>query len=273
MGGLWKRNAAVIFGIKGQQGTRVEDLKISFEIEKTSESNTNSATILIYNLNPNHRGILQKEENLFIILEVGYGGEFNQLFIGDISKVIITKQGNDWVTNIEAGDGNQSLKDATLDKSYKNGTPIKTIINDAIDSMKVTGNVVAGVISDVGDEVFQQGVSISDTAKNVIDKLTSKLGLEFSIQDNEIQILGPDSDIGDSAILINPDLGLIGSPIKRDKGIEFTALIFTTKVRPGILVKLESREIEGTFKVRKINFVGDTRGNDWVMKGICDVSK
>ena len=53
MGMLWDRNAAVVFGVRGEQGTRVENLRIAFNIVKTSESNTNASTIVIYNLKLN----------------------------------------------------------------------------------------------------------------------------------------------------------------------------------------------------------------------------
>lgn len=267
---LWKRNIAVIFGPKGEEGTKIIALKVFFEIEKTSESNSNTAKIIIYNLNEDHRGLLQNEENLSIILEVGYGDELNQLFIGDITKVLIEKSGNVWVTTIQAGDGDQGLKEATLDRSYKAGTSLKVVIDDAIESIKNTGEVVTGTIKGLKDEISQHGFSVSGLAKSVIDDITKKQDLEWSIQDNEIGILPIDEDTGEEAIVLTPDTGLIGSPIHREKGIEFTSLIISVKIRPGRVVNIKSRDVSGFFKLRKVVYIGDTDGTEWFMKGICD---
>ena len=270
---LWKRNIAITFGPKGGEGIKVVALRASFELEKTSESSANTAKITIYNLNENHRGLLQNEENVLIILEVGYGEELGQLFIGDVTKVSIMKKGPDWVTSIEAGDGDQGLKDATLDKSYKAGVSLKTVVDDAIKSIKSTGAIVTGTIKGLKEEISQNGFSVSGLAQSVIDDITKKQGLEWSVQDNELNIIPVDEDTGENAMVLTSTTGLVGSPIRREKGIEFMSLITSVEARPGRAVKIESRDITGFFKLRKVTFVGDTDGNAWYMKGVCDEPK
>lgn len=268
---LWDRKAAVTFGVKGEAGTKVTGLRITFSIEKTMESNANIAKITIFNLNETHRGILENEKDLLVILEVGYGNEISQLFIGDITKAASVNDGKNWITDILAGDGDQELKDATLDKSYKAGTSIKTVIDDSVKAIKDSGKIVDGVIQGIKDEVYQNGLSVSGLAKNILDDLVGKQGdLEWSIQDNEIQILPELEDTGELATVLSPQTGLIGSPIRREKGIEFAALIVTTKMRPGKVVKIESRDLSGLFKIRKAVYKGDTSAGEWSIKGVCD---
>lgn len=268
---LWDRKAVVTFGPKGEEGVRVTDLRISFDIDKTSGSNPNTAKIQIYNLNKSNRGILKTKDDLTLILEVGYGESLEQLFTGDVMRSFTQRSGADFITTIEVDDGGQALTEAKLDKSYEAGTNEKTIIEDALQAMKDTGQVIIGSLTALKDEVAQNGFSASGTAKGILDKIMPKQGLEFSIQDNEVQILEEDQDTGEEAILLTPQTGLIGSPsvgligkkAKKTEGISFRALIQTTKFRPGRLVNIVSRDMDGFFKIVKASFNGDTHSEPW----------
>jgi hypothetical protein len=137
--------------------------------------------------------------------------------------------------------------------------------------MKDTGQIIIGSLAALKDDVVQNGFSASGTAKSVLDKLIPKQGLEYSIQDNESQVLEEDQDTGEDAIKLTPETGLIGSPSigligaksEQVEGISFKALIQTTKFRPGRLVNIVSRDTDGFFKITKVSFVGDTHDNPW----------
>lgn len=271
MGLLWDRKAAVTFGPKGGTGVRVTDLRMSFDISKTNNSNPNTAKVQIYNLNESNRGILKTKDDLTLILEVGYGESLEQLFVGDVARSFTQRSGADFITTIEIDDGGQALTEAKLDKSYEGGTNEKTIVEDALQAMKDTGQVIIGSLAALKDDIAQNGFSASGTAKAVLDKIMTKQGLEFSIQDNEVQILEEDQDTGEEAILLTPQTGLIGSPsvgligkkAKKLEGISFRALIQTAKFRPGRLVNIVSRDMDGFFKIVKASFNGDTHSDPW----------
>lgn len=265
---LWDRKASVIFGPKGEEGKKISGLRVSFDITKTSESTANTAKIQVYNLNEDSRGILKTKDALFLALEVGYGTDIDQIFSGDISRSFTQRQGADFVTTIEIEDGGQALTEAKLDKSYASGTPEKTIIQDALDAMKETGAVIIGELSNLKDDVVQNGFSASGTAKKILDKLVTKQGLEYHVQDNEVLVLDPAKDDGDEALVLTPTTGLIGSPSigktsSKEEGIEFKALIQTTKFRPGRAVQLITRDMDGFFRVLKSKFQGDTHAPAW----------
>jgi len=271
MGLLWDRKAILTFGLKGEKGKRIEGLRVNFDIEKTSPSDPNTAKIQIYNLNEDSRGLLKTKEDSVVVLEGGYGNDIDQLFVGDIARSSTQRQGADFVTTIEAGDAEKSLTEAKLDKSYTAGTNVKTVIDDAFNSMVETGQVVIGAVSNIKDEIIQNGLTVSGLAKTVVDNITSKQDLEFSIQDNETQILDPLVDSGEPVILLTPQTGLIGSPslgligkkASKIEGVVFKALIQTTKFRPGRAVKIESRDFTGLTRLSKVRLNGDTHGKEW----------
>lgn len=263
MGLLWQRRAGATFGVKGEEGTKVTGLRIFFDIEKTSESSANTAKIIIYNLNESNRDLLKNKENLFILLEVGYKDEVDQLWIGDIKTSFSGRKGTDFITTIESEDGGQAIREARIDKSYAAGVNIKTVISDVANTMKEAGAVAIGTLSRVKDEVAQNGLTISGMSKVIMDDLIGKQGLEWSIQDNEAQFLEPKGETGEEITLLTPQTGLIGSPVNRKDGLDFKALIQTTKIRPGRSVKIQSRQFDGLYRVGKARYLGDTHDKPW----------
>lgn len=271
MSQLWNRKAIVTMGPKGEQGVKIEGLRVSFDIEKTLGQPANNAKVMIYNLNESNKSILKTKENLSLALEVGYGDNVDLLFTGDIVRSTTQRNGADFISTIEIEDGDEGLRKATLDKSYVAGTNEKTIIQDALQSMKDTGQVIIGTIATLKDNIAQNGFSASGLASDIVNGLAKKQDHDFSIQDNETQILKADEDTGEEAIVLTPSTGLIGSPriglIGKDAtktdGIEFKALIQTTRFKPGRIAQIKSREVDGFFKILKSKFTGDTHAPAW----------
>lgn len=267
MSRLWNRQINIIFALRGEQGTKHPDLRIIFEIDKTSETNANPAKIQIYNLKESSRTFLEQKENVIVILEVGYEDNVDQLFTGDIVKSSTKKEGSDLITTIEAKDGTFVLENSHIDKSYEAGTNIKDVAKDVIKSMKETGGLIINSVEEILGETLQNGMSISGSSKKILENITNKQGREFSIQDNELQIVKQGGSTTEEAILLTPQTGLIGKPIRREEGIEFKALIQTTKFRPGRKIKIISSDIEGIYTARKIKYKGDSHGPDWFVSG------
>lgn len=272
MAQLFDRKAIVTMGPKGGQGVRIEGLRVAFDITKTNRKSANNAKIMIYNLNESNKSLLKTKEDLSLTLEIGYGiNNIDLLFTGDIVKSSTQRNGPDFISTIEVDDGDQALTTATIDKSYVAGTNLKTVINDSLQSMKDAGQIVIGSINSIKDDIAQNGFTASGLASSVIDQITKKQGLEFSIQDNETQILGIDEDTGEEAIVLTPTTGLIGSPrigligkeASKIDGIEFKALIQTTRFKPGRVAQIKSREVDGFFKILKSKFTGDTHAPAW----------
>jgi hypothetical protein len=272
---LWNRGTAVTYGPRELAGPaisfnriRVTGLRVAFEVEKTSEVNANTAKVSIYNLSADNWSILQTCPDPFVILEVGYEDNLDELFHGDIKKMQYTRQGPDTITTIEAGDGSLVLERARLDKSYKEGFSLKLAAQEALQSIRDAGGVVIDKAvkylksGSVPDTKAQTGLCLSGRALDILDKLTGALTLEWSIQDNEVQIIPQNGYTAEEAIVLTPSTGLVGSPIRREAGLEFTALI-QTRIKPGRLVKIESRDITGEFRVKKAKFTGDTHDNAW----------
>lgn len=260
---LINRVAKIIISTEGDT-IEVKDLRIEFDIEKTSESDPNKGTMIIFNLNETHRAALENEV-VYIELEVGYEeGDTTVLFKGDMTKSKTERLGVDYKSIITIGDGSKEIKAAKLDKSYASGANIKTIVVDALNQV---GLPVAR--NDMQDEQYNQGVTVSGSAKKIIDRFTGKQDLEWSIQDGEVQILNKDQDVGEEAILLTSNTGLLGSPFKReDNQVEFKSFIIPG-ITPGKKIKIESNDINGFFKVTKAKFIGSNHDGPWEILAEC----
>lgn len=247
-------------------------LRIQFQVEKTSESNPNQARISVYNLSSDSRGFVQ-EAGQTVVLEVGYAPQGEPetkaiIFQGDVPPggIRSERKGPDWVTSFEVGDAQKKLKEQKFDRTYESGASLKKILGDVAGSLGLAVNSIKGV----KDKTFKSGVTLSGGVKDIMDSLTRDADTEWSVQDNEVQILGRFQATDEDAIVVSPQTGLIQSPVKRAEDIEFTTLLIPT-LRPGRLVDVQSRDVNGFYRIRKVMFNGDSLEGEWTAKCECVV--
>jgi hypothetical protein len=128
--------------------------------------------------------------------------------------------------------------------------------------------VAIGTITDLQDQFINNGMTVEGLAKDTLDKIAAKQGLEWSIQDHEVQFHPIEGTTGEQIAYISPKTGLIGKPEKKENGINFKALITSTRIRPGKFIKLVSENIDAICKIRTAKYIGDTHGNEWYV--ICE---
>lgn len=279
---LFDRYCGLTIGRPGEQGTLFENLRITFQVVKTSDSNPNTAKISIYNLNDNSIGLIE-DENQQAVLEAGYNGlgaavsgaisEERLVGIitkGDVRNVVTTRKGVDRITTFETGDGEDALQSNTLDKSFAPGVTTTDIVREVQGALGVVRGTIKGVI----DQIFDNGLSVSGKAKDTMDEITKKMGAEWSIQDGELQILPRFGSTNEEAILLTPDTGLVGAPtrkIGKDKrtSVEFISLL-NPRMRPGRKVRIQAFALSGDFVIRKVTMTGDNKQGNFICK--CEAS-
>lgn len=260
MGLLYQRITRVSFGIVGQTFTVVTDLFTQFDVEKTSEKTPNKVKIQITNLNETSRAALE-QKNVIVRLEAGYQGKPDELFTGNISKGSSERSGHDWVTTIEAGDGRKAFKLAQVNTTLGPGANTKQVLETLAKALGKGVGAIKGVVDNL---IYQNGITLTGDVETRLDEVTDKMGLEWSIQDDKLQVLPPDEPSEELDILLTPNTGLIGSPVEREesktggKFIEFTALL-RAQIKPGVSLQIQSRDIDGSFKIRKAIYRGDNR--------------
>lgn len=242
-------------------------LRFTFRIEKDLESPPNPAEIVIYNLSERSRGEFQAKP-LHVRLDVGYDGETERLFVGDMHYCEQRRTSVDWETRLTVHDGGRAFRFATVNRSFKPGVTAKTAITEVIGAMGLEVPGLLDAIPNIGAQ-FAGGLTMTGPANRELSRLLDPYGASWSIQDGRMQILRDQDVRTDQAILVNQDAGLVGPPEygpPPEKGkppvLKFKMLLYPG-LTPGGLVQLDTRSVKGTFKIRKIAHTGDTHGPDW----------
>ena len=206
-----------------------------------------------------------------VIIEAGYVGETQQLFSGDMTNVVHSREGNDWLTNIDSGDGSRSYRSSRINESFAPGTKLVDVIKKVAETMGLgMGNVVdklgeGGFRGGVTE--FAKGISVVGKCSEELDKLLASAGLEYSIQDGQLQVFKRKSveTTKDEAILLDHASGLIGAPPEPgDKGYVKVRSLLQGTIAPGReAVILPLRADRMSIRVEKVYHLGDTWGTDW----------
>ncbi len=294
-----------VVGPAEQQSTLVEvisflDFRVSFTIKKTSESTINTSKISIYNLKKESRALLEKE-NLKVILQVGYTGFLGSnsreitekepvlktLFVGDVAAVRSTRKGPDIVSEIEAGDGEKNVVQSYInrtfeggatasDNTFKDGTAIKVILKALIKELGYIPNAtkekrIDELLKIVSDRKINRSITLSGPVKHYLDSILKDEGLEWSVQDDEFYIADPDAQTSTMAasVVLNSKSGLLDIAKGKEGLINFKALL-NPQINPTSIITVNSELVDlanSNFKVRKVDYTGDTHGGNWLAIG------
>lgn len=290
----WLRRAQVVVGKNGQ-GLSIDQLKITFEITKTIQHTPNSAIIKIYNLSPSHSNLIH-DEYKDIILNAGYANNLRIIFSGNITHVFRYRDKTDWITEIEAADGDYDYRNSTLNESLAAGTNRSHIIARAAASFK--GGTTLGYVG-IDEYTNMRGVVLSGDTRKVLHNLARDAGANWSIQDGQLTIVKTQGTLPNTAIVVNSDSGMLGAPEINDKGIAVKTLLNPQMAVNGVVhldnndIRVKERRIsitagkadkiakktqspvkldpDGLYKIIRLRHSGDNygRGSDWITECAC----
>jgi hypothetical protein len=286
----------VLFGRRAvlqMRNVEVDGLRVSFKIEKNHAPEPNSAEISVWNLSRDTRaqllGVSQTDyatgarttytqsnvkRSMPIALHVGYGSDIEQIFVGDILRdgISTTRDGGDWVTTFKAGDGAEAYRTARIQESFAKGAKVGDVIKKLAQNLGVNaekalaevrqGNLVGGLTE------FFEGTVLSGKVSDELTRLCDSVGYEWSVQDDQLQVIEKGGWSNDQVVVLGPETGLVGSPEpgqnKKDKPAltKFRSLL-QPAIRPLRRVQIESEEVNGIFVVFQVTHSGDTSGSDW----------
>lgn len=247
-------------------GTVRPVLRVTFQVEKTDERFPNTAEISIWNLNEEHRAAVQ-ERLAPCIIKAGYLGNVSQIFSGDLRFTESSRRGTDFVSSFTIADGGKQYTSSRVDESFGPGTSPFDIITKVADALDVGSGNLAEKLREGGFPnalVFNKAVIVSGQAAEELDKFMRATGLEWSIQDGQIQALKKKDVVKDNIVILKKSSGLIGSPVLGEDGIVRGQALLQGQLFPGRQVDIESIIVEGSFKLTKVVHSGDTWGTDWV---------
>lgn len=296
---LFDRLVSLIVGKSGGKGRELAGLRISFSIEKSTAKTPNKCVCKVWNLSPDTRAAVEVIGNV-LILKAGYKDDIGAktIFIGDVTRALTVREGADWVTELELQDGFSEFRDSKVSLSFGKGATVKQVVENLASKF---GLPVRTLPEDLAQKQYAAGFSFVGRVRDGMEKACQHLGLSWSIQNREIQIIKRGGFFKQRAILLSPDSGLVGSPARESKtmtekaaakegitkkqkgvsiinvrdekgeieerlqvnGYKVSSLLQPT-LEPGGYVQLKSKGIDGEFFViEDLTHVGDTHGNEF----------
>lgn len=260
----------VMINKRTNQRLDVSGLRFVFNFERSATSDPNSGTIQVYNLAsksrafcdipPEKKGVLTKN-GLFVELSAGYQGLVRRILTGNATGRS-EYQGPDWVTSIDVLDGGTALRTTTIHKSYGPGFSVNRIIHEVAESFELPIGYIKPVIT---DDVVQHGLTLDGLNRKILSDFGRRYKFSWCVDNGAINLVDRNLGLPQPAVNLSPKTGLIGSPIKTDKGVNFKCLIIPLIV-PECKVRLSGNSIfNGEVLVQRIRYSGDTHGDDWSM--------
>ena len=253
-------------------GFSSSDLFITFNVQKTAKEQSNSCTVTIANLSEQTRNSIKEIDDV-LTLSAGYEEDVGAkvIFTGDVVRIKHNINPPDIITEIECGDGIKTLRETRASTSYKDGTPAKNVLNELAKKM---GLPIREIPEDI-DEQYVQGFSHAGSIRDAINKVTDRLGLEWSVQNEEIQILKKGLASKGSAINISFETGLLEYPEKLDNlrdnltetqpapGVRVKTLLNPDLI-PGGKIFIEVGEFPGLYRIDRVSHTGDNRDGEFI---------
>lgn len=248
----------------------IEDLRVAFRVHKDVSKVPNTAEVLITNLSETTRSQIQKK-GARVIVSVGYEENLAVVFIGDSRTTDHLREGPDWVTKIQCGDGERVFQFTRVAESFRAGTPAKAVLDHLIDALKRDGLDPGEAKLKLSSVVtqFVNGYTLKGKAVDALDVLLNSNGYEWSIQNNRLQVLKEGETVLEEAVQLSPETGLVGSPEhgssekKGGAGMVKLRSLLQPRLRPAGKVIVESEGVRGTLRIQSVDHRGDTAGSDW----------
>lgn len=263
---LWRSRPGT-FGDPGSNGVEITDIRTRFTITKSSGKDPNNAEIELTNLAPDMRAALAYKP-LRVKLEAGYAGELKHVFTGDLRFGSSRIEQPDWLTKLQLADGDRAYRHARVSKSYVRGTPVSKMLADAAKAMGLRVPPEVAASPELAEQVATGAVA-NGPARDELTRLLAPYGYYWSIQDGALTILKSQTTTATRAWLISQETGMVGSPefstperTGKTPVLQLKCLLFPELI-PGGKIQVQSRAINGIFKLVKVSHTGDTHGSDW----------
>lgn len=232
---------------------------LEFDIVRKTFPSCNNGSFRVYNLKETTRNKIRFDFYDFgilrsISLKAGYGEKnLATVFEGNISQALSTREGNNFVTQIEAYEGGFAYSNAFTNREFPKGLDVKSVIKDLIKSLEQYG-VTEGAIGDFSGKLGR-GNSYSG---NTLDLLNSLTGGSFYIDNGKLHCLKDNEYLNGETLVITQESGLLGAPAMENAFVKVD-MLFEPRVYLGQRVQLEStvsRRLSGFYKVISIHHRG-----------------
>lgn len=254
-----------------------DKLHLSFKSEKDNLGHPNTLELVIYGLSDRTRGQLQ-DSGAYVQLTAGYAEDWPNLptvFQGNARTIDHIRKGAEWIAKIQCGDGETAYRYGNAAQSFAAGTTAVQIAKylaaqvAAADPQHIDISGFNTKISTIKFPLpnFVWGYAVQGNAFEELQKLIGGK-YELSIQDGELRVLAL-TEGTQNVVLIDRAHGMVESPVHGTPNanglpsVLKVKMLLQPKVKPGDIVKVAAKNVDGTFRVQKLTHSGDLSATEW----------
>lgn len=259
----------------GNKNNTIHALHINFSIEKSDSETLNTAKVQVWNLSKENLEVLENQDCI-VELKAGYANNMTLILVGNVVTTTTQTDGADMLTEIEVVDGRVEVRDTYISMSYCDIVNVKTILDYIAKEMGVSILYSKGCVF----HELQNGFSYVGPAREALKKVCNVGGLVWSIQNQILQIRQPSEGISYKTYLLNAASGLLEVPKRIVLSAEKSDSEENTGNKKGKIgyevryflngaigindvIKLESKKVNGYFRVHKLTIDGDNLEGEW----------
>jgi len=244
-------------------------LHIRFEVDKCDTETPNTATISLWNLNPEQLAVLN-EKDCVVTLRAGYGSNMPLIFVGTVTYVETSLDAGDRETYLELADGRIELRDSYVSLSYSGVINTKKVIEDVAADM----GIPLSFSYNAQFHDLPAGFSYIGPGRVALDKACASSELQWSIHNGILQVKMMRDTMTRQVYLLDPDSGLLHIPKKinygedsKKSGDQFgyeIEYLLNGAIGIGDYIRLESKVVKGYFRIKSLGLRGDNLEGDWM---------
>lgn len=269
-------------GFDGFALASTSNLRVEFDIQRDEKSWPNSAVIKVYNLNPAHRASLGALQGVPCKLQAGYADGMGVIFDGMLRDATSVHAAPDWITTIQAGDGEldkkgEPIAGKSIKQTWSKGTPIAQILVAFATALNVDiGNAATmGAAAKLPTgPALTHAFGVDGPALDEFIYFMRSVQMPWSIQGGKLQVRPAPEIPASVGALISKETGMIDvleTTTEKIKRFGHTQTIKVVKgkcllraeLTPGQMVVFKSSNVNGNALLTKVAHTGDTRGQEW----------
>lgn len=282
----WLRVCSLTVADKGGKGLELGELRITFSTKKGDTETPNSAEIRVYNLSEDTMNRMKREFTR-VVLSAGYRSNSGVIFDGNIRGTRQGKEnGTDTWLEIVAADGDRAYNFATVNTTLAAGSTPADRVKACQKSFESKG-AQAGHVPDLGANRLPRGKVMYGMARKHMRDAADTTDCSWSFQDGQMIMIKNSGYLPGEAVVLTSETGLVGTAEQTNEGIKVRCLL-NPRLRVGGRIRLNNKSVQaaktdlkaeaqrppkmdndGFYRILKVEFTGDTRGNDWYADMIC----
>lgn len=234
MSHFWRRRFELLLLDDSGSGIALSDFSVDFSVTWNQAKTPRIAKIKIYNLRRDTVSRLLAREFSRVQVSAGYFGlepagqvhevgadesnassRFGTIFSGDIRIAIEGRSGTDsWVT-LQALDGFEAYSYARISATLAKGYTDENVYDLLQKKLEQDYGILRGKTPVFRTTKYPRGKTFNGTIATYLDELTEKpYKATWQFLDGRLEIFNDDMIVDETAVALNRETGLIGSPLR-----------------------------------------------------------